>query len=47
MTKNFEKLELKYKNLRETAIKEADANFAKYQAQSQIKAKGESFLISW
>ena len=47
MTKKFENLELKYKNLRETAIKEADANFAKYKAQSQIKAKGESFLSSW
>ena len=47
MTKKFENLELKYKNLRETAIKEADANFAKYKAQSQVKAKGESFLFSW
>ena len=47
MTKKFENLELKYKNLRETAIKEADANFAKYKAQSQVKAKGESFLFLW
>ena len=44
MMKKFESLELKYKNLRETAIKEADANFAKYKAQSQAKAKGESFF---
>ena len=44
MTKKFESLELKYKNLRETAIKEADTNFAKYKAQSQAKAKGESFF---
>ena len=43
MTKKFESLELKYKNLRETTIKEADANFSKYKAQSQAKAKGESF----
>ncbi len=45
MTKKFENLELKYKNLRETAIKEADANFAKYKAQSQAKAKGENFFF--
>ena len=43
MTKKFESLELKYRNLRETAIKEADANFTRYKAQSQAKAKGESF----
>lgn len=47
MTKKLENLELKYKHLRETAIKEADANFAKYKAQSQIKSKGESLLFSW
>ena len=47
VTKKLENLELKYKHLRETAVKEADANFAKYKAQSQIKAKGENLLSSW
>ena len=45
MTKKFDSLELKYRRLRETGIKEADANFAKYKAQSQAKAKG-TFSLS-
>ena len=40
MTKRFEKLELKYRNLREVGIKDAEANFEKYKAQTQVKSKG-------
>ena len=44
MTKKFESLDLKYRNLREVGIKEAEANFAKLKAQSEAKAKGKHFL---
>lgn len=40
MTKKFENLELKYTNLREVGIKDAEANFEKYKTQTQAKAKG-------
>lgn len=45
MTKKFENLELKYRNLREVGIKEAEANFEKYKTQTQAKAKGEILYI--
>ena len=41
MTKKFENMELKYRNLRENGLKVAEANFAKYEAQSQARAKGK------
>ena len=40
MTMKFEKLDMKYRNLREEGIKEANANFEKYKTQSQANAKG-------
>ena len=40
MTKKFETLELKYRNLREVGIKEADANFEKLKKQSEEGTKG-------
>jgi len=43
MTKKFEKLELKYRNLREVGIKDAEANFEKYKTQTQVKAKCRTF----
>lgn len=39
-TKKFESLELKYQNLRETGIKQAEANMEKLRAQSESKAQG-------
>lgn len=44
MTKKFENLELKYRNLREVGIKDAEANFEKYKTQTQAKAKGKNAL---
>lgn len=41
MTRKFENLETKYKMLRETGGKEAEANFEKLKTQSEVKAKGE------
>ena len=40
MTKKFEKLEMKYRALRDEGIKEAAANFDNYKTQSQANAKG-------
>ena len=42
MTSRFEKLELKYQNLRDVGIKEANANFDKYKTQVQANAKGKA-----
>lgn len=42
MTNKFEKLEVKYRSLRETGIKEANANFEKYKTQVQANAKGKA-----
>lgn len=42
LTKKFEKLEMKYRNLREEGINEANANFEKYKTQSQANAKGRA-----
>ena len=40
MTKKFESLELKYKNLREVGIKEAEVNFEKLKKQSEERTQG-------
>ena len=40
MTKRFENLDLKYRNLREVGIKEAEANFEKLKEQTEAKTKG-------
>ena len=42
MTTKFEKLEMKYKTLRETGVKEATANFENYKTQVQANTKGET-----
>ena len=46
MTKKFENLELKYRNLRDVGIKEAEANFEKLKKQSEEKTKGEALIVS-
>ena len=43
MTKKFENLDLKYKNLREVGIKEAEANFKELKKQSEEQTKSNSF----
>lgn len=40
MTRKFEDLEIKFKNLREIGIKEAEANFDKLRSQSEANSKG-------
>ena len=40
MTKKFEKLEMKYRTLRDEGIKEAATNFENYKIQSQSNSKG-------
>ena len=45
MTKKLEILELKYRTLRETGIKEAEANFERLRTQSEAKAKAAHNLI--
>lgn len=42
MTNKFEKLEVKYRSLREAGVKEANANFEKYKTQVQANAKGKA-----
>jgi len=42
LTRKFENLELKYTNLRESGIKEAETNFEKLKTQSEAKAKGKN-----
>ena len=42
MTTKFEKLDMKYRILREEGIKEANANFEKYKTQAQANAKGRA-----
>ena len=42
MTNKFEKLDMKYRTLREEGIIEANANFEKYKTQVQANAKGET-----
>ena len=46
MTSKFEKLEMKYQNLRDVGIKEANANFEKYKMQVQANAKGKASLLT-
>ncbi|CAF9933923.1 MAG: hypothetical protein ALECFALPRED_005792 [Alectoria fallacina] len=45
MTMKFEKLDMRYKALREEGVKEAAANFEKYKTQSQANAKAANDLI--
>lgn len=40
MTKKYESLELKYRDLREVAVREAESNFDKLKKQSEEKTKG-------
>lgn len=47
MTKKFENLDLKYRNLREIGVKEAEANFEKLKKQSEEKTKGNILQISY
>ena len=44
MTKKLDSLELKYNNLREVGIKEAETTFEKLKAQSEAKSKGTPHL---
>lgn len=44
MTKKFENLDMKYRNLREVGIKEAEANFERLKTTSEAKAKGIFFV---
>ena len=46
MTTKFEKLDMKYKTLREQGVKEANANFEKYKTLSQANAKGKVSLLA-
>ena len=46
MTIKFEKLEMKYQNLRDVGIKEANANFDKYKTQVQANAKGKASTLT-
>ncbi|KAI9720245.1 MAG: hypothetical protein M1812_003063 [Candelaria pacifica] len=46
ITKRFESLDLKYQNLRETGVKEAEANFEKLRRQTEQKTKAANDLIS-
>ena len=41
MAKKVENLEMRYNNLREVGVKEAEANFEKLKVQSEAKTKGE------
>ena len=45
MTRKFESLDLKYRNLREVGVKEAEANFERLKVQSEIRAKGNETSI--
>ena len=42
ITNKFEKLDMKYRTLREQGIKEANVNFEKYKTHVQANAKGEA-----
>lgn len=44
LTKKLESMELKYNNLREVGIREAESNFEKLKVQSEAKTKGTSHL---
>lgn len=40
MTKKFENLDFRYRNMREVGIKEAERNFEKLSKQSEEKTRG-------
>ncbi|KAI9704868.1 MAG: hypothetical protein M1836_006648 [Candelina mexicana] len=46
MTKRFESLDLKYHNLREAGVKEAEANYEKLKRQTEQNTKAANDLIS-
>ena len=46
MTRKLENLDLKYRNLREVGIKEAETNYEKLRTQSEAKAKAANDLIN-
>ena len=46
MTRKFESLDLKYRNLREVGIKEAEENYEKLRTQSEAKARAANDLIN-
>ncbi|SLM40783.1 Monopolin complex, subunit Csm1/Pcs1 [Lasallia pustulata] len=46
MTKKFENLDLKFRNLREVGIKEAEANFEKLRKQSEDRTNAANDLIA-
>ncbi|MCJ1421519.1 hypothetical protein MMC32_007883 [Xylographa parallela] len=46
MTKKFENLDMKYRNLREVGVKEAEANFEKLKKQSEERTKIANDLIA-
>ncbi|MCJ1404778.1 hypothetical protein MMC11_008004 [Xylographa trunciseda] len=46
MTKKFENLDMKYRNLREVGVKEAEANFEKLKKQSEERTKVANELIA-
>ncbi|KAL9103170.1 MAG: hypothetical protein Q9163_001775 [Psora crenata] len=46
MTRKFENVELKYRNLRDAACKEAEANFDRLKEQSEAKARAADKLIA-
>ena len=41
MTRKFESMELRYRNLREGTLKDAEDNFQKYKKHTEAKAKGK------
>ena len=45
MTKKFENLDMKYRNLREVGVKEAEANFEKLKKQSEERAKSTVYPL--
>ena len=45
MTKKFENMDMKYRNLREVGIKEAEANFEKLKKQSEERTKSSNLPL--
>ncbi|KAG8531527.1 uncharacterized protein KY384_003156 [Bacidia gigantensis] len=46
MTRKFENLDLKYRNLREVGLKEAEINYDKLRKQSEVNAQAANDLIA-
>lgn len=46
MTKKYENMQLKYKELREVGVKEYEKNYEKIRKNSEEKARGESFTLN-